>query len=144
MRLAVHEVRPDEDHGCAGRGGQQDQARDIAVDLVGRQVRSEEMGDEQPAEQRHREGLHQPVDADRDGDPAPMLLDLPQSRKVDFQEHRDNHQPDQHGDRQIDLRDFGICPGPTQPGETESGLSDWLAEKIEMVAGRTQFGRKPA
>ena len=105
MRLALHEVRPDEDHGRAGSRRQQDQSGDIAVDLVRRQEWPEQMRDEYPAEQRHGEGLHQPVNADRHRDSAPMLLDLPKRAKVDLEQHRDNHEPDQHGDRQIDLGD---------------------------------------
>jgi hypothetical protein len=57
MRLAVHEVRPDEHHGHAGSRRQQDQPGNIAVDLIGRQERPEQMGDEQPAEQRIENGL---------------------------------------------------------------------------------------
>jgi hypothetical protein len=34
-----------------------------------------------------------------------MLLDLPQGAKIDLEQHRDNHQPEQHGDGQIDLDD---------------------------------------
>lgn len=39
--------------------------------------------------------------------------------------------------------DFGVCPGPRQPGYTEAGLSDWLAETIERCAGRWQEGGTP-
>jgi hypothetical protein len=46
MRLAIHEVRPDEDHGRARRVDQQDQARNIAVDSVSRQERPEQVRDE--------------------------------------------------------------------------------------------------
>src|ERR1700722_8467500 len=61
------------------------------------------MRDEDPGEQRHRERLHEPVDTDRRRDAAPMLADLAQRGGVDLEQHRDNHQPDQYGDRQIDL-----------------------------------------
>src|SRR6185369_10089897 len=33
-----------------------------------------------------------------------------------------------------------FCPGPTQKGHGEPGLSDWLAEKIEAAAGRPTQG----
>ncbi len=32
--------------------------------------------------------------------------------------------------------DFGLCPGKTQPGNSTPGLSDWLADKIDEIAGR--------
>ena len=38
MRLAIGQVGPDEHHGGAGRGGQQDQTGYVAVDLIGGQV----------------------------------------------------------------------------------------------------------
>ena len=32
--------------------------------------------------------------------------------------------------------DFGLCPGKTQPGNSNPGLSDWLADLIDEIAGR--------
>jgi hypothetical protein len=32
--------------------------------------------------------------------------------------------------------DFGLCPGKTQPGNSTPGLSDWLADLIDDIAGR--------
>ena len=32
--------------------------------------------------------------------------------------------------------DFGLCPGKTQPGNSTPGLSDWLADIIDDIAGR--------
>jgi Patatin-like phospholipase len=32
--------------------------------------------------------------------------------------------------------DFGLCPGKTQPGNSNPGLSDWLADMIDNIAGR--------
>jgi predicted acylesterase/phospholipase RssA len=32
--------------------------------------------------------------------------------------------------------DFGLCPGKTQPGYSTPGLSDWLGDKIDEIAGR--------
>jgi predicted acylesterase/phospholipase RssA len=38
-------------------------------------------------------------------------------------------------------QNFGLCPGRTQPGNNNKpGLCDWLADKIEAVAGRTVSG----
>ena len=39
------------------------------------------------------------------GNPAPVFPHLSERGKIDLQQHRHDHQPDQHGDRQIDLRD---------------------------------------
>jgi predicted acylesterase/phospholipase RssA len=36
----------------------------------------------------------------------------------------------------IPANDFGLCPGKTQPGNSTPGLSDWLADKIDEIAGR--------
>jgi hypothetical protein len=60
----------------------------------------------QPAQQRHRERLDRPVDEQRDADAAPVLAHLVQRAEVDLQQHRDDHHPDQQGDRQVDLGDF--------------------------------------
>ena len=107
MRLAVREVAPDEDHGRARRCREQDEAGDVAVNLVRWQIRSEELADKEPAQQRHRERLHGPVDEERDADAAPMLAHLRRGREVDLYEHRDDHQPDQDRNGQIDLGDLG-------------------------------------
>lgn len=37
--------------------------------------------------------------------------------------------------RDLPGNDFGLCPGATQPGGTGPGLTDWLADKIDSVAG---------
>lgn len=38
--------------------------------------------------------------------------------------------------KDIPDNDFGLCPGKTQPGSSNPGLSDWLADKIDEIAGR--------
>lgn len=48
-----------------------------------------------------------------------------------------------HTLRDLARLDFGFCPGPTQPGHSDQGLSDWLAEKIEVAAGRMEEGGRP-
>ena len=46
--------------------------------------------------------------------------------------------------RDLKDNDFGFCPGRTQPGRDDPALSDWLADRIEMAAGRmTKDGPKP-
>jgi hypothetical protein len=42
VRFAIRQVAPDEDHRGAGRGGEQDQPGDVAVDLVRRQPGAEQ------------------------------------------------------------------------------------------------------
>lgn len=45
--------------------------------------------------------------------------------------------------RDLVKADFGFCPGKTEPGHSDPGLSDWLAEKIEVAAGRMTAGAAP-
>jgi hypothetical protein len=104
VRVALREAAPHEHHRGAGRRREQDQAGDIGVHLVGRQVRREHMTQEQPGEQRHREGLDQPVDAEGYGNAPPVLAHLPHRREVDAQQHRDDHHPDEDAHREIDAR----------------------------------------
>jgi hypothetical protein len=94
VRLAVEQVRPDEDHGRAGGGGEQDQAGDVGVDLPGRQQVAEQVADEQPPERRHRERLDRPVDEQGHADAAPVPAHLPERAEVDLEQHRHDHQPD--------------------------------------------------
>lgn len=35
----------------------------------------------------------------------------------------------------LPARDFGLCPGRTQPDEVRQGLCDWMADTIDEVAG---------
>ena len=44
--------------------------------------------------------------------------------------------------RRLGGLDFGFCPGRTQNPDGPPGLSDWLAEKIEVAAGRMVPGGK--
>jgi hypothetical protein len=96
MRLAIDKVRPHEHHGRAGSRRQQDQPGRIAVDLIGGKIRPEHMRDEDPGQQRHRKGFHQPVDPDRGRDSLPVRADGPERGKVDLEQHRNDHQPHQH------------------------------------------------
>jgi hypothetical protein len=81
QRVATGEPAPHEHHGGAGRGGQQDQAGDVAVELVGRQQRRKQVADEQPAQEGHRKRLDQPVHEQRDADAAHVLAHLVQAPK---------------------------------------------------------------
>ena len=53
MRFTVRKVAPDEDHGRARRGRQQDEPGDVRVDLPGREVGAKQPADKEPSEQRH-------------------------------------------------------------------------------------------
>ena len=67
------------------------------------------MADENPGQQSHRERLDRPVDEKRHADATPMLANSMKGAEVDFQQHGDDHQPDQDRDRKIDLG-YGGAP----------------------------------
>jgi hypothetical protein len=67
------------------------------------------LADEDPAQQRHREGLHQPVHEQRHADAFDMLADFVQRAEIHLDQHRDDHHPDQQSDRQIDARHFELA-----------------------------------
>ncbi|CAN0617276.1 protein of unknown function [Burkholderia multivorans] len=106
QRVAVGQPAPHEHHRGAGRGGQQNEAGHVAVELAGRQHRRKHVADEQPGQERHRERFDEPVDEQRHADAAKVLPDLMQRAEVHLHEHRDDHHPDEQADRQIDLCDF--------------------------------------
>ena len=64
---------------------------------------AKQMIDEQPPQQRHGKRFYQPVYTHRRGNAAPMAANLPDGRQVNFQQHRYDHEPDEDGDRQIDM-----------------------------------------
>lgn len=37
---------------------------------------------------------------------------------------------------------YGLCPGPSQPGSSRPGFSDWIADTIEAAAGRMVDGKR--
>ena len=106
MRFAPGQVRPDEHHRGARRGGEDDQAGDIGADLIGGQIGPEQIADEERAERRHRERLDRPIDEQGHADAAPVLTDFAERGKVDLDQHGNDHEPDQGRHRQVDLGDF--------------------------------------
>jgi hypothetical protein len=56
-------------------------------------------------------GLIAQLTIKRDRDAAPMPAHLAQRRKVDLDQHRDDHQPDQHRHRQVHIRNLGGSDG---------------------------------
>lgn len=45
--------------------------------------------------------------------------------------------------RDLPAQDFGICPGTTQPGNKGQGFADWIADKIDYIAGNLGEDGKP-
>ena len=73
------------------------------VELVGRQPAREYVADENPCQERHGKRLDAPVNKKSNADAPPVLLDFDQRVKIDLQQHRQNHQPDEYSNRQVDL-----------------------------------------
>ena len=61
--------------------------RDIAIELSRRQERREYVANKDPAKERHREGLDEPIDEQSDADTAHVAADLPERAKVDLHQH---------------------------------------------------------
>ena len=117
MWFALAQIAPHEDHGCTRRGREQNEPGDIRIDLIGWKIGPEEMADEQPAKRRHREGFDRPIDKQGHADAAPVFFDLMKRGKIDLDEHRDDHQPDENRNRQVHLRDFGGADQVKDTGE---------------------------
>jgi hypothetical protein len=117
MRLAIGQVAPYEHHRGARRRGEDDQTGDVAVDLIRRQIGRKQVSEEEPGERRHRERLDRPVDEKGDTDAAPVLAHLAERAEVDLEQHRDDHQPDQDRDRQVDAGDLHAADRLKHAGE---------------------------
>lgn len=64
-----------------------------------------------PTPQRHGKWRDCPVVEQCYTDTLAVFFHLMQGAEVHFQQHRDNHQPGQHRDRQVDLGDFQPAGG---------------------------------
>ncbi len=64
------------------------------------------MANEQPTQKRHRKRFDQPIDKQGHPDAAYMLFDFVQRRKVNFDQHGNDHHPNEQAHWQIDLRYF--------------------------------------
>ena len=113
--VAVGEVRPDEDHRRAGRGGQDDDAGHVLARQLRADQRQEEVLEEEPAEEGHRERLHQPVHDEGDDEARGPPADAADRREVDLEHHRVDHQPDEDGDRDVDLAALRRTPDREPP-----------------------------
>ncbi len=45
--------------------------------------------------------------------------------------------------RDLPAHDFGICTGRTMPGQEKPGFSDWIADKIDQIAGNLGSDGRP-
>jgi hypothetical protein len=135
QRVAVGQPAPDENHRRARCRCEQDEAGDVAVKLIGRQVVGKQMAHEQPAKEGHRKRLDQPIHEQRDADAAHVLLDFMQRAEIDLDQHRDDHHPDQQPDRQIDLRHLHAADGLEDAG------ANWPRAMPATMQRKTQIDR---
>jgi len=59
--------------------------------------------EEEPCEKGHRERFHNPVHKQCHQQTPWPLADIAHDGKIDLHHHRDNHEPDEHGDGKIDV-----------------------------------------
>ena len=52
-----------------------------------------------------------------DADAAPMTANLSDRSEVHLQQHGNDHQPDEHGDRQVDVSNLGASDGMKDAGQ---------------------------
>jgi len=141
MRLAVHQVRPGEHHSGAGRGRQQNEAGDIAVRQIRWQPWPKVMRDEHQAKSAIKNVLISQLTPTVMAMPR-QLADLAQSGQIDLQQHRHDHEPDQHRDRQIQLRHGCIADQmkDQQLAEGDTGMMQGATQKVRkrsntLIAG---------
>jgi hypothetical protein len=81
------------------------------------------MLEEQPGKQRHAERLDEPVHEARDEEPCGAPADANDRCEIDLQHHRVNHQPDEDGDRDVDLASAAKLDPPQIVGQAGKQLS---------------------
>jgi len=116
-RVAIGQSTPHKHHRRAGRRGKQNQPRDVAIDLIGRQERGKKMANKYPPEERHGEGLYEPIHEERDPDALYMAPYLSQGAKVHLHQHWDDHDPDEQTHGQVDLGDREAADEMKDAGE---------------------------
>lgn len=109
IRVALGELRPDKHHRRAGRGAQQDHARDILARRARLDEGREDIFEEQHAESCHGEGLDQPVHGQCDDQPLGAFMNALERCEIHPHHHRIDHEPDQHRDHEIDRAIFKAC-----------------------------------
>lgn len=45
--------------------------------------------------------------------------------------------------RSLPAHDFGLCPGKRQQGRDDPGFTDWIADKVDLIAGNTDRDGRP-
>ena len=100
VRLSVGKVAPDEHHGRARRGGEQDEPRDVGLLIwsAGSIGLNSWPMNIQPSKAMEN-GLTPQLMNSVTPMPRQCSLHLTKRPEVDLQQHRNDHQPDQHGDR---------------------------------------------
>jgi len=102
-RVAIGQIRPHKDHRGAGRGGEDDEPGGVIFGHLRIDPRGENMLHEQPGQQGHAEWLDQPVDKQRHREAPGFARDAAQRGEIHLEHHRINHQPDEHGDGDVDV-----------------------------------------
>ncbi len=77
--------------------------------------------------------------------PRQCFADRAEGSEVDLDEHRHNHQPDEHGDRQVDLRDLdgthGVEDSRRQMPEHYARATMQRATQRVRYRSKTDMGR---
>ena len=114
--ISVGQIAPHEHHGRARGRGQDDGPRQVLVTELWADQSREEVLEEEPAEHRHAERLDQPVHEQDDEDALGTPAHAADRREVDPQHHRVDHEPDEDGDRQVDVPDLEPAQRAHEPG----------------------------
>ena len=119
VRVPPNQLAPDEYHGGAGGHTQQDHPGDVLLRIRRRHPsRKHELEEEHP-EPRHGEGLDQPVHHQGQRQALRASAHLAHATPVDLDHHRVDHDPDEHGYHQVDVRHFQCRHGLEQAGDGE-------------------------
>ena len=133
--VPISEMAPDEHHRRTGRGGQNDAACDVLVGFGGRDEDGKDEAEESPCQQRHREGFHHPIDEQRHEQPGRTPPDVFHRGEIDLHHHRRDHEPDENGNRGVDL---------TAVDELDTAqASDGTGQELSQTDARGHAERHP-
>lgn len=118
-RVPIRKVGPYKNHGRTGSGGKDDEAGRVVlcrfrIDPPGKHVLHEK-----PGQQRHAEGLDQPVDKQGHHQSPGPSRDPRQGAEIHLQHHGVNHQPEKNPDGHVHLgspAEFKVTEGAGEPG----------------------------
>jgi len=108
-RIALRELRLDEDHGRTGGRAEQDEPADIFLSVLWRDRVREQEFEKQDSQRRQGERLYQPIDGQRDDQPLWTLADMAEGRKVHIHHHGVDHGSDEGRPHEVNRRIFQIC-----------------------------------